>query len=68
MNKFEVGKMYGEHAVKYEIVARTAKTITYREVSHIGRINEKKSEAKRVKISDWENREVFYTHYETVEA
>lgn len=29
MRTFEVGKRYGEHAVVFEIVKRTAKTITY---------------------------------------
>lgn len=68
MRKFEVGKLYGEKAVKFEIVKRTPKTITYVEVHHVGRYNEKKSEPKTTKIHDWETREVFFDGYETVEA
>ena len=29
MRKFETGKRYGEHAVVFEIIKRTEKTITY---------------------------------------
>ena len=42
MRTFEAGKRYGEHAVVFEIVKRTAKTITYAAVQHAGR--EKKSQ------------------------
>lgn len=68
MRKFEVGKVYGKHAVKFEIVARTAKTVTYRRVQHLGRENERKYEPEKKKIQDWDTREVFYYNGETVEA
>ena len=41
MRTFEAGKRYGEHAVVFEIVKRTAKTITYAAVQHAGRYNER---------------------------
>ena len=45
MRKFEVGKVYGEDAVKYEVVKRTAKFVTILEVHHFGKFNEiKKSQ------------------------
>lgn len=68
MRTFEVGKRYGEHAVVFEIVKRTAKTITYAEIHHEGRYNESRREEKRVKIQDWGDREVFFAGSETVEA
>lgn len=34
MRKFEVGKRYGENAVVFEIIKRTAKTITYAPIYH----------------------------------
>ena len=68
MRKFEVGKMYGEHAVNFEIVGRTNKTVSFVKVQHAGRFNEKKSEVKKAKIFDWETREVFFSNDETIEA
>ena len=50
MRTFEVGKRYGEHAVVFEIVKRTAKTITYAAIHHSGRYNESRREEKKVKI------------------
>lgn len=50
MRTFEAGKRYGEHAVVFEIVKRTAKTITYAAVQHAGRYNERKEEPKTVKV------------------
>lgn len=41
MRKFEIGKRYGENAVVFEIIKRTAKTITYAPIYHAGRYNEK---------------------------
>ena len=43
MRKFEVGKRYGENTVVFEIIKRTAKTITYAPIYHAGRYNEIKS-------------------------
>ena len=68
MRKFKVGKMYGDHAVKFEIVGRTDKTVSFVKVQHVGRFNEKKSEVKKAKLFDWETREVFFSNDETVEA
>ena len=69
MRKFEVGKMYGVHSVKFEIVARTNKFVSFVAVQHVGRFNERKSEVKRSKVLDWGNREAFITNSgETVEA
>ena len=68
MRKFETGKRYGEHAVVFEIVKRTAKTITYAAIYHTGRTNEKTKEEKKAKIHEWDGREVFFAGSETVEA
>lgn len=68
MRKFETGKRYGEHTVVFEIVKRTAKTITYAAIYHAGRANEKKKEEKKAKIHEWDGREVFFAESETVEA
>lgn len=68
MKKFEVGKIYGENAVKYEILKRTAKTVTYIRIFHLGRFNEKRTEPAKAKIFDWTTREVFFRHDETIEA
>lgn len=43
---FEVGKIYGEDAVKYEVTARTKKTVTIVEVHHFGKFNEKRKKRK----------------------
>ena len=61
MRKFEAGKRYGERAVVFEIIKRTARTITFVAIQHPGRYNEKRSEAKTSKIHDWGDREVFLT-------
>nr|UWD71780.1 MAG: hypothetical protein [Bacteriophage sp.] len=68
MRKFEAGKRYGENTVVFEIVKRTAKTITYAAIYHAGRTNEKKKEEKKAKIHEWDGREVFFAGNETVEA
>ena len=66
MKKFEVGKRYkamSGSVLPFEIVARTAKRITYVTVQHAGRYNESKSEPKTATIKTWQNSEVFYTAY-----
>lgn len=68
MRTFEQGKRYGENAVVFEVVKRTAKTVTYVAVQHAGKSNERQSEAKTAKIRDWGDREVFFAGSETVEA
>ena len=47
MRKFEVGKRCKSGAVKFEIVSRTAKTVTYKLIQHTGRTNERAGEAKQ---------------------
>lgn len=47
MRKFEVGKRYGENAVVFEIIKRTAKTITYAPIYHAGRYNETKKSTRK---------------------
>lgn len=68
MKKFEIGKVYGDHAVKFEIVARTAKTITFVKIAHAGKANERRYDQKKIKIREWEGKEVFYAFEEIVEA
>ena len=45
----------------FEIVARTAKTVTYKLIQHAGRANERAGEAKKVKVRDWGDKECFFT-------
>ena len=63
MKKFEVGNYYTRFendnnienaSVVYEVVKRTAKTLTIVEIQHFGRYNESKSEPKTLKIKDRE--------------
>lgn len=68
MRKFEKGKRYGENAVVFEVVKRTAKTVTYVSVQHAGKPNERRSEAKTAKLCNWDGREVFIAGSQTVEA
>lgn len=65
---FEVGKIYGEDAVKYEIVKRTKKTATIVEVHHFGKFNENKRNERKVKISDWNGNEALVFGNRTVLA
>ena len=68
MKMFEVGKIYGEDAVKYEVVKRTKKTVTVVEVHHFGKFNEKRRNERTVKISNWNGREVILFGSRTVLA
>lgn len=68
MKMFEVGKIYGEDAVKYEVVARTKKTVTVVEVHHFGKFNEKRRNERTVKISNWNGREAILFGSRTVLA
>lgn len=65
---FEVGKIYGEDAVKYEVVKRTKNTATVVEVHHLGKFNEKRRNERKVKISNWDVREVILFGSRTVLA
>jgi len=68
MKKFEAGKRYYASGVTFEIVKRTAKTITYRALQHAGRSNERIMQEKTTKVRDWETREVFFYGDRTIEA
>ncbi|CUM87072.1 Uncharacterised protein [Anaerostipes hadrus] len=69
MIKFEVGKVYGTDANVYEVIKKTAKTITYQEIAHYGRFNEKRYESKRAKLLDCDTKEVFLANgRHTIEA
>ena len=68
MKKFEVGRRYYESGLTFEIVKRTARTVTYKAIQHAGRFNERKSEEKKARINKWENREVFFYNYYQIEA
>lgn len=65
---FEVGKIYGEDAVKYEVVKRTKKTATIVEVHHFGKFNESRRNERKVKISDWNGKEALVFGSRTVLA
>ncbi len=65
---FEVGKVYGEDAVKYEIVARAKKTVTIVEVHHFGKFNENRKNERKVRISDWNGTEAIVFGNKTVLA
>lgn len=41
MKKFEIGKRYYESGVTYEIIKKTAKTVTYKAIQHAGKSNER---------------------------
>ena len=69
MIKFEVGKVYGTDANVYEVIKKTAKTITYQGIAHYGRFNKKRYESKRAKLLDWDTKEVFLANgRHTIEA
>ncbi len=69
MKKFEVGKRYFEEAANvYEVVSRTAKTLTIVEIRHAGRFNEKRLEEKKIRVREWDGVEVIFPHNQTVTA
>lgn len=39
MKKFEIGKRYYKSGVTYEIIKKTAKTVTYKAIQHAGKSN-----------------------------
>lgn len=62
--KFEIGKRYealSGSVLLFEIVARTAKRVTYVQIQHAGRYNESKSDPKTAVIKNWQKGEVFIT-------
>lgn len=68
MRKFEKGKRYYESGITFEIVKRTAKTITYKALQHAGKSNERILKTATTKIHNWETKEVFYHGDRTIEA
>ena len=68
MKKFETGKRYYESGITFEIVKRTAKTITYKALQHAGRFNERILKEATAKIHNWETKEVFFYEDRTIEA
>lgn len=68
MKNFEVGKRYCESGITFEIVKRTAKTVTYRALQHAGRSDERVLKKAVAKISKWEEKEVFFFGDRTIEA
>lgn len=68
MRVFEVGKCYGDYGIKHMITKRTAKTVTFISIQHLGRYNERRTETRKAKIHNWTDREVFIVSDETVEA
>ena len=68
MKKFEVGKRYYESGLTFEIVKRTAMTVTYKAIQHAGRFNERVVKEATTKIRDWETREVIKRNKKTDEA
>ena len=68
MKKFEDGKRYYESGLTFEIVKRTARTVTYKAIQHAGRFNERVVKEATTKIRDWETREVIFCGDRTIEA
>ena len=68
MRKFETGKRYYESGITFEIVKRTAKTVTYKMLQHAGRTNERVMKEATAKVQSWETKEVFFCGNRTVEA
>lgn len=57
MKKFEIGKRYEDGAITFEVIARTAKTITVNVIQHAGKVNEKVTSEKKTRVFDWDDRE-----------
>ena len=68
MRKFEIGKRYAQDGVTYEIIKRTAKTVTYKALQHAGRFNERVLKEATAKVRKWETKEVFFCGDRTIEA
>lgn len=68
MKKFEIGERYYESGVTYEIIKKTAKTVTYKAIQHAGKSNERVLKQKTAKLQIWGEKEVFCVHSRTIEA
>ena len=64
---FEIGNRYAEDGSdwkQYEIISRQGNSITYVQILHTERYNEKRSEQKKAKVKQWKKGEVFITSYD----
>ena len=64
---FEIGNRYAEDGSdwkQYEIISRQGNSITYVQILHTERYNEKKSETKKATVKQWPKGEVFITSYD----
>lgn len=65
MKKFEIGKRYAAGGVIFEVISRTANTVKMALIQHAGRSNERVTDVKSRKISNWGTEEVvFWNCYE----
>lgn len=64
MRRFEVGKRYEDGGFTFEVVRRTAKFVTLKEIRHAGRFNETVKDIIRLKVYEWPTgEEVFLSKY-----
>lgn len=70
MIKFEVGKIYKNKSVAFEVVKRTAKTVTIVQLHHFGRWNEKRGTEEKKKVANYlhDNIEVLSSYGHDIEA
>ena len=61
MKEFKKGYIYSCKGIDYLILNKTKCFITYQEIFHLGRFNEKFHEPKRVKLTTLSDMETFYT-------
>lgn len=61
MREFKKGYIYSCKGIDYLILNKTKCFITYQEIFHLGRFNEKFHEPKRVKLTTLSDMETFYT-------
>lgn len=61
MREFKKGYIYSYKGIDYLILNKTKCFITYQEIFHLGRFNEKFHEPKRVKFTTLSDMETFYT-------
>lgn len=70
MIKFEIGKIYKDKSVAFEVVKRTAKTVTIVQLHHFGRWNEKRGTEEKKKVTNYlhDNIEVLSSYGHDIEA
>ena len=61
MREFKKGYIYSYKGIDYLILNKTKCFITYQEIFHLGRFNEKFHEPKRVIFTTLSDMETFYT-------